>query len=222
MSSAAETLCEHARDDQEKISDLLSRAINLSAILRQKSVTSWLKQELGGFDPSTELPVYRQNLHGTLVAWMPGQGWIEAPVSNEMRQEVSEFELRDGIRELERAYARNRRAGGQRLDLSEERVAELQARTQLDTRLNMAVPNEAIGQVLESVRLVVGMWAQSLVDAGLAKESNQLTAEDRQTADELSAKLPEYMDQASEQALERMAAMKTKQGGFLSRMFGRA
>ncbi|MBA1149072.1 hypothetical protein H0Z60_18640 [Ectothiorhodospiraceae bacterium WFHF3C12] len=222
MSSAAETLCEHARDEQERVSDLLSRAINFAAILRQKPVTNWLKQELGGFAPEADLPCYRQHLHGTLVAWMPGQGWIEAPVSNEMRAEVSEFELREGIRELERAYERNRRSGGQRLDLPEARVQELRAKTQLDTRLNMAVPNDAIGQILESVRLVVGMWAQSLVDAGLTKEPSQFTAEDRQSAEALSAKLTEYMEQASEQAVERMAAMKTKQGGFFSRMFGRA
>lgn len=222
MSSAAETLSELARDEQERVSDLLSRAINLSTILRQKPMTQWLKQELGGFPEEVDLPCYRRDLHGTLVAWMPGQGWIEAPISNEIRDEVSAFELRAGIRELERAYERNRRSGGQRLDLPEQRVAELQAKTRLDTRLNMAVPNEAIGHVLESVRLVVAQWADALAEAGLAKEAAQFTDDDRKAAVAITERLPEFMAQASAQAVERMAAMKSRQGGFLSRMFGRA
>jgi hypothetical protein len=221
VSSAAESLCEHARDDQEAVSDLLSRAISFATILRQKPVTNWLKKELSGFGPEDELPSYRCGLHGTLVAWMPGHGWVEAPISDDMRQQVSEFELRDGIRELERAFQRNRRSGGQRLDLPDARVAELQAKTHLDTRLNMAAPNDAIGQVIESARLVVDLWAQALVDAGLTQEPGQFKPEDRQKADEISAQLPEFMALAAERAPERVASMRGQQGGFLSRMFGR-
>jgi len=218
----AQALFELAQDEDEKVSDVLTRALSLSSILRQKPVTAWLKSELGGFDAEAPLPDYRCKLSGTLVAWMPGQGWIEAPISNEVRAEVSEFELRDGIRELERSHIRNKRTGGQRLDLPENRLAELRQRTNLDTRLNMAVPNEAVGQVIEAARVVVRLWAEALVEAGLYKENNAFEAEDRQLALTVSERLSEFISMAAEEAPQRVAAARVQQGGFLSRLFGRA
>lgn len=218
----AQALYELAQDDDEKVSEVLTRALSLSSILRQKPVTTWLKYELGGFDADAPLPEYRQKLTGTLVAWMPGQGWIEAPVSNEIRAEVSSFELRTGVRELERSYARNKRTGGQRLDLPDERLAELRERTHLDTRLNMAVPNEAVGQVVEAARVVVRLWAQALLEAGVPGDSKTFDAEHRQLAGTVSERLDEFIAMAAEEAPQRVAASRVQQGGFLSRLFGRA
>lgn len=60
--------------------------------------------------------------------------------------------------DVERAFNENSRTGGQRVDFTPERLAELQETTRLSTRLALAVPSQSFAMAVLGVREALRLW----------------------------------------------------------------
>ncbi|PWG65466.1 AbiTii domain-containing protein [Spiribacter halobius] len=222
MASAVESVQAQARDQEQPLEDVLQRAIFLASVLRLKQMGAWLRQELEGFADGAEVPAYRRNIEGTLLAWMPANGWVQAPISEQMAADAHSLDLRDPSPSLEQQVRRNRRAGGLRLDPDPEREKALRARTQLDTRLTFAVTTTELAAVPESVREIIVLWTTDLLDLGLVGENMVFSRNERDSVAHLDESLADYAERAQGPARERAAALRAQKGGLLGRLFGRA
>lgn len=223
MASAIESIHEQARDDDEAVTAVLTRAVYLATVLRQKRIAEWLKHELRGYEAEDELPHYRRDVRGLLLAWMPGKDWIEAPVLDSIHEEVARTEIRDSAHDVEQTYLRTRRHGNHRVELSEAHQQVLKEKTNLDARLNLALPSQELAQILQTLRITVELWTADLIEAGLESEGMAFSAADREAATPLAERLDDYLARAAEQARPRAAAMSAAAGtggGFLRRLFG--
>jgi len=221
MASAIESVQAQVRDREQALEDALQRAIFLASVLRQKAIGSWLRQELEGFGDDAALPAYRQAVTGTLLAWMPANGWVQAPISEGMASDAQGVDVRDPAPSLEQQVRRHRRAGGLRLDPDPEREKALRARTQLDTRLAFAVTTHDLAVVPEAVREIIGMWTTDLLDLGLVGENMVFSRGERESAAHLDESLADYLTRAMEPARVHADALRAQKGGILGRLFGR-
>jgi hypothetical protein len=223
VASAVEALYEQARDDDETVTDILTRAVYLSTVLRHKPITDWLKHELRGYEPDETLPVYRCDVPGLLLAWMPGKDWIEAPILESVHQDVARTRIHDGVHELEQTYARTRRHGNYRIDLPQAQQEAIKARTKLDTRLNLALPSRELARILQTLRITVELWTADLMEADLKTDGMTFTAAEREAVMPLAGRLDDYLARATEQAPARAEVMSSGPGtgrSFLRRLFG--
>lgn len=220
MTSVIESIHQQMQDRDADLPHVVPRAVFLSSVLRQKPVTAWLKRELDGYSADDPVPPYRHAVGATLAAWMPGQGWIEAPVSDSARQNLSHFDLREGLPDLHQAYRKSLKPGGQRLDIEGDRLKELQTLTNLDTRLSLAVPTAAFARVVHTVRIAVLLWTEQLMKAQIVGQGMVFSDEERAAAAPVTEQLDELLEHAVAGAHEHVETAKASRGGFLSRLIG--
>ncbi len=224
MASTIESIHQQTRDSEEPLTEVATRAVYLATVLRQKPVTDWLKCELRGYAEDDEPPAYRRHVKGTLVARLPGQGWIDAPVLDPLHDEVARTDLRESIHALEQLHARSRRTGNYRLEFPEKHQAELKTRVNLDSDLNLLLSSGSLGHILETLRLTIGFWTEDLLKAKLQGDGLSFRLEDRQAAAPLGERLDDYMQRAAAEASARVAAAQasaTANAGFFGRLIGR-
>jgi len=225
VSSVIETLIEETRDSSTYVGDLATRARFLASTLRQKPVSEWLRQELDGYPEDAPVPVpYRQTSGGVLVAWRPGMGWVEAPITDAVNERLSRFEIRDGIRDLESNAMHQ--AGKRQMDipveLPEERQLELRVETRLDTRLALVVPARNLQVLLATLRLGIRRWAEGLAAAGLQGSGTSFSKEDRSVAAAITDELDSLIEAAHAEARQQQAKSESagQAGSFFSRLLG--
>lgn len=222
MASAIESVQAQARDRAQPLEDVLQRAVFLASVLRLKQIGAWLRQELEGFADDATLPDYRREVDGTLLAWMPANGWVQAPISEAMAVAAHSLDLRDPAPSLEQQLQRHRRAGGLRFTPDPARELSLRKRTQLDTRLAFAVATHDLATVPETAREMILLWTTDLLDLGLVGENMVFNRTERDAVVHLDGALADYAARADEPARERAAALRAQKGGLLGRLFGRA
>lgn len=220
MASVIQLLHEQAQGDDTALAEMMPRALFAARVLRQQPVVDWMRLESSGYEGDVSLPPYRKGVCGTLVAWMPGQGWAEAPVNVKEVHGLSCSDLYESLSDLEEQYKKNRSSGGIRVDLSEDRQSELQQATGIQTRLALAVPSMAHAQALEAVRIIIGHWAQDLLDVDVKGDGMTFSEDERAAAEGVADKLEGYFEEATEQAREHVKAQADKPG-FFGRLFGR-
>lgn len=79
MSAPVDHLQERVVDASESLADLMPSAITLAMMLRHRNIATWLRAEFEGYDKAAELPTYRHDVNGHIVARSPQYGWIPAP-----------------------------------------------------------------------------------------------------------------------------------------------
>lgn len=221
MTLVIHSIHEQASNLERGLEDLVSRAFFAASVLGQKPVRAWLKCERDGYAADDPVPGYRQNTRARLIAWFPGRDWVEAPISDELNDAVTAFALHEGIGAIERAYAESRKTVGQRLDLSEERQAELRRQVNMDCKLALAVPSLAFARTLEGVRLAIDLWSRQLIDAGVKGRGTSFSNEERAIAKELSEGLPDLLAEATAAADRQLAATEQRHSGLLTRLLGK-
>lgn len=221
MSLVIHSIYEQAGNLESGLDDLVSRAFFAASVLGQKPVRTWLKCERDGYAANEPVPGYRHNAKATLLSWFPGRGWAEAPISEELNDAVTAFDLHDGIGAIERAYVECRKTGAQRLDLSEERQAELQHLANIDSKLCLAIPSLAFARTVEGVRCAIGLWSRQLIDAGVKGRGTSFSNEERAIAKELGERLPDLLAEATATADRQLAATEPLRGGLLTRLLGK-
>lgn len=221
MSSSIAELRQLIDDPESDLSGLLSRAVLLSNLLKQKNITAWLKKEMGGYGESNPLPDYRLGACGTLVAWFPGQGWAEAPIERAQTDEgLLCYSLYQSLPDIEAAFNENSRTGGQRVDFTPEKLSALQEQTRLNTRLALAVPSRSFALALLGARETLRLWIERLASLGLPQDAHRFTDDERTLVAEADAALPELLAKGTAQAQIEAANFKPKKKGFLGRLLG--
>jgi hypothetical protein len=221
MTTVIESIHAQSHESEAAVSDILSRALLVSSVLGQKNVSAWLKRERDGYSPDEPVPEYRRLRKATLVAKRPGVGWVEAPVTDEVNDALTGFELRQSIAQLEADYAQSQKTGGRRLDLPEERQREIRAQIKLDAQLGLAVPLQAYARALEGVRAAIDLWTAELMQAGIAGQGTSFRREEREAARGVGERLDELLAAAAAEAEKRSVLVTTTGAGLLARLLGR-
>ena len=68
MSAAVDHLDERLRDDGESLEEIMPSAITLAMMLRHRTMASWMRIEFDGYSDTSELPPYRRDVPGHIVA----------------------------------------------------------------------------------------------------------------------------------------------------------
>lgn len=221
MASVIQSIHEQMQSKDANLALLVPRTVILASLLRQKNVATWLKRELEGYADGDVLPEYRRAENATLVAWMPGQGWIKAPVADQVSKKTSRFDLYDGIQQFEKNYAKIRKAGGQRIDPGEKQLKELQQLTNLDVQLCLAVPADAYARVLLAVRIAIGIWTKTLMHRGIEGKGMVFSNREREAAGSITERLDELLAEAGKEATRAAEAARASHGSILSRLLGK-
>lgn len=217
MASGVQIISVQSQDIRQPVAELLSRALFTAKTLRQTSMVEWMKRESQGYGADDALPAYRCGVSGELVAWMPGHGWIEAPVDGERDETLGRTCFFASINELEKEFLKNRSSGGLRVDFSEQRLREVQQQTNLKTRLALAAPAIAYAKTLETVRGVIRLWSADLLELGVTGMPTSDRETERQAAASVCNFLDDYIARSREEAVE-WAEQAAKKPGFFKRM----
>ncbi|SEP09102.1 hypothetical protein [Aquisalimonas asiatica] len=220
MASVLETLRDRAVDNAANPGDVLADALFYATVLRQKPVCNWLKRERDGYPDTETVPDYRKGNDATLVAWRPGVGWIEAPITDGQRQASAIFTLREELPTIVRQEAQIRKAGGKRLDMPPHEEYRLQSQTSLSTRLSLVVPASAYVRVLTAVRGAIALWAEALLEAGVRGHGSSFSREDRAASEAVTAELEALLTRADNQAGHLLEQAQPR--SLLSRLFAGA
>lgn len=219
MSTGVEIIEQQSNDPHFSVAELLSRALFTAKTLQQTPFVEWMKRENDGYTKDTPLPEYRTGLTGTLVAWMPGHGWIQAPVDNATDADLSHTDFFAGIGDLEKEFVENRRSGGLRVDFTAERLAEVQKITSLQTRMALAIPASAHARTLETVRGVIRLWSADLLELGVTGMPTSDREKEREAAEPVKQRLKDYLSRANDEAGE-WAEKASQKPGLFKRMLG--
>jgi len=222
MASIIESIHQHAQDPQHDLVDLLTRGIFAATALRESRFRAWLTCERDGYQPDQAIPLYRKGSDAVLLAWRPGLGWIEAPISEGQRKQVSTYALSAGIPALLEDYAEMLKKGGRRRTLSPEEQAAMAKLTNLDTELCQVIPAAVVTHAVLTARFGILKWSEALLEAGVRGQGSSFTAEERATATAVGGRFDELLAQAEEMASASVVRQGSKQPGFLSRLLGRA
>ncbi|WP_435104993.1 hypothetical protein [Arhodomonas sp. AD133] len=221
MACVITSIRDEASHEDVELARVLQRTVLMATALRTKAVTAWLKSELNGYPPDARLPVYRRGQNATLIAWMPGQGWAAAPISPTLAKELGDYELRTGVEALERDEAKRNPREPPRIEFDDEHLRAMQQRIGLDARLSLALPPNAVAEVLDTVRQTIVAWSDALLEAGVQGDGSVFSDSERHTASEVAEHLDELISEAHETAQRLVAERQNRHGGFLSRLFGR-
>lgn len=202
-----------------RVAALMQRAILLATVLRTRHTLDWLKTELGGYAHDATLPGYRRGGGGVLIAWRPGDGWIQAPVSPAMASRLAQFQLRTGVEALETQIEEQGPRGAARMEFDGDELAALQKEARLDTRLSLALPQTAIPTVLETARQGLIAWADAMLEAGVEGEGSAFSREERALAEPIDQGFDGLLKIAVERGRAQAAASSSRRRGFLSRLF---
>lgn len=221
MASSIEEIRELVDDPESDLAGLLSRAALLATALKQRQVATWIRHELSGYGEGDELPGYRQGACGTLVAWFPGQGWAEAPIERaSVKDGLLCYAVYQPLPDVERAFNENSRTGGQRVDFTPERLAELQETTRLSTRLALAVPSQSFAMAVLGVREALRLWIDRLISLEAPRDAHKFSQTQCERAHPADEELPTLLGAATETARTAAATLKPRRKGLLGRLLG--
>lgn len=218
MESVIQTLRELASAEDTRLGDLIDKALFHATVLQQKPITHWLHLERDGYPQDADVPAYRLAESTTLIAWRPGVGWVEAPVTEDQTSGLTGVELRTDIPALLRKRAETRKAGMHRVDLDESHEQQLRNSTQLDTRLALVVPASAYERILDTVHIAIRIWCERLLEAGIQGHGSAFSREEKELARPVADELESILAEAG---AEQAQLPPPKAPGLMARLFGR-
>lgn len=219
MSAPVDHLQERVADASENLADIMPSAITLAMMLRHRNVATWLRTEFEGYDTSSELPAYRHDVYGHIVARSPQYGWIPAPVDQQQLQQFGHLDLRDNVHTLEEACLNCRKGNGHRISLPGDQLLELQQKINLSAELAINLSRSTYCSVLKTIRGSLYLWTQAILESGLSGDRNTFAAEERARVACLDNPTRFWREAMS--SLDDLPVPNVREAGFLERMFGR-
>lgn len=205
MSAAIESIQEQTYDADVSLTDIVSRAVSLSSLLRLKPLTLWLRHELSGYPDNEAVPVYRRGMSANLVI-RKGDEWVQAPISKAVREKVGYYDQRASISEVELAVMPGRRHERVYATVIPAKQKALRKLTRMDATFHASVSPESNSHVISALRAAIGFMTQDLLDLGLDQESMIFSEQDRLKALALNDRLEDYFLRAHARATENEAA----------------
>jgi AbiTii-like protein len=220
MSAAVEHLEERLKDGNELLEEIMPSAITLAMMLRQRTMAAWMRTEFDGYGDPSDLPPYRRDIVGHIVARSPQYGWIPAPMDDSQKQEIGRRNMVEGVKSLEKTCLKCKKGTGNRIVFDKEEMARIQSEINLSAELAITVSRDSYGKLLRVVRSALYLWCQDLMAAGIGGEHNSYSAEERQSAAHLDN--PELFWRRALENNGDLPIPDVREVGFFDRFFGRA
>jgi hypothetical protein len=220
MSAAVEHLTERLQDRSESLETIMPSAITLAMMLRQRTMASRLRKEFDGYSDPTDLPPYRRDLGGHIVARSPQYGWIPAPISDKQKQELGHRDMLEGVKSLEKTCQGCKKGTGSRIGLDKEEMAILQSKINLTAELAITISRDSYNTLLRVIRSAMYLWCQELMAAGIGGDHNSYSAQERQRVAHLDD--PELFLRQAMESNGDLPIPDVREVGFFDRFFGRA
>lgn len=219
MSAAVDHLDERLRDDGESLEEIMPSAITLAMMLRHRTMASWMRIEFDGYSDTSELPPYRRDVPGHIVARPPQYGWIPAPVDDKQKQDFGHRDMPEGIKSLEKTCMACKKGTGHRIVFDKEEMATLQAHINLTAELAIAISRDSYNKLLRVVRCALYLWEQELMEHGLSGDHNSYSTQEREKVAHLDD--PEKFWRKALEDNADLPIPDVRETGFFERFFGR-
>lgn len=220
MSAAVEHLAERLQDGNELLEEIMPSAITLAMMLRQRAMATWMRTEFDGYGGPAELPLFRCNIAGHIVARSPQYGWIPAPVDDQQKQEFGRRNMLEGVKSLEKTCLSCKKGTGSRIGFNKEEMALLQSQINLKAELAITISRDSYAKLLRVVRSALYLWCQELMAAGIGGDHNSYSAQERESAAHLDD--PERFWRQAMESNNDLPIPDVREVGFFDRFFGRA
>ncbi len=219
MSAPVDNLQARLLDASETLAELMAPAITLATMLHHRRMAAWMRREHEGYAPEANLPGYRYDVRGQIMARSPQYGWIPAPVDRYQLAQFGRLNLYDGVAVLERACMNGRKGNSQRVTLPPAELQNLQQKLNLSAELAINLSRDHYCDIIRTIRGALYLWTLALVDAGLTGDHNGLTAEEQERAARLDQ--PDHFWREAMVSLQKLPIPAVREARFLERMFGR-
>jgi len=219
MSASVEHLQERLQDQGDLLQEVMPQAITLAMMLRHRTMAAWMRTEFDGYKDTTELPPYRRDIPGHIVARSPQYGWIPAPLDDRQKKDYGHRDLADGVKSLEKTCLALKKGTGSRIVFDKEEMVALQGHINLTAELAITISRISYCKLLRVVRGALYLWCQELLALGFGGEHNSYSSDERAQAAALDD--PERFWR---QALEDDGSLPipdVREVGFFDRFFGR-
>lgn len=220
MSTSVDHLLERTQDSSDLLADITPSAITLATMLRHRKMAAWLRAEFDGYTDKAITPPYRLDLPGHIVAKSPQYGWIPAPVNEQQTKEFGHLDILEGTKALEQVCLNCKKGNGNRVLLEQSDMASLQKQINLSAELAINISREVYCRLLRTVRAAIYLWANALMEAGVAGEHNHYTPEERKLVEHLDD--PQTFWRQAMDQLDNLPVPDVRELGLLERVFGRA
>ncbi|MFW5824452.1 MAG: hypothetical protein ACOCVV_05770 [Marinobacter sp.] len=220
MPAPIDHLQERLTDASENLAEIMPSAITLAMMLRHRTMASWLRAEFEGYDQAAELPAYRHDVNGHIVARSPQYGWIPAPIDKHQLEQFGHLDLREGIPQLEKTCMNCKKGNGHRIALPGDQLLDLQHKINLSAELAINISRSTYCDVLKTIRGTIYLWTQGILESGLTGDHNSFSREEKERAACLDN--PTRFWRESMTSLEQLPVPNVREAGFLERVFGRA
>lgn len=220
MSAPVDHLQERVADSSELLADIMPSAITLAMMLRHRSMAAWLRAEFEGYEENGDLPAYRHDVNGHIVARSPQYGWIPAPIDKHQLEQFGHLDLRDGVQALEKTCLNCKKGNGHRIALPPEQLADLQHKINLSAELAINISRSTYCTVLRTIRGTLYLWTREVLESGLSGEHNSFSNEEKERVAGLDN--PTRFWREAMASLDELPVPDVREMGFLERMFGRA
>lgn len=220
MPAPVNHLEERLRDAGDPLTEIMPAAITLAMMLRQRNMAAWLRVEFEGYGAEADLPPYRRGIAGHIVAQSPQYGWIPAPVDAAQNSELGRLDLAEGVKGLEKTCLACKKGSGRQIALDPEHLATLQTRINLKAKLAITVSRSSYSDLVRTIRSVIYLWCQALIEEGAGGEHNSFTAAERAAVAHLDDPT-RFRDLAMAEA-GNLPVPGVREAGFFERVFGSA
>lgn len=219
MSAPVDHLQARVVDASEHLADIMPSAITLAMMLRHRNIASWLRAEFDGYDAANELPAYRHDVNGHIVARSPQYGWIPAPVDARQLRQFGHLDLRENISDLEHTCLNCKKGNGHRISLPGDQLLDLQQKINLSAELAINISRSTYCEVLKTIRASLYLWTQAIMESGLTGDHNTFSKEEKERVACLDN--PTRFWREAMRTLDTLPVPNVREAGLLERMFGR-
>ncbi|GGY75125.1 AbiTii domain-containing protein [Marinobacter zhanjiangensis] len=219
MSAPVDRLQERVVDASEPLADIMPSAITLAMMLRHRNTASWLRSEFEGYDQAAELPGYRHDVNGHIVARSPQYGWIPAPIDRHQLRQFGHLDLRDDVPGLEQTCLNCKKGTGHRISLPGDQLLELQHKINLSAELAINISRSTYCQLLKTIRGSLYLWTSAILEAGLSGDHNAFSQDEKEKVACLDN--PDRFWREAMASVDDLPVPGVREAGFLERMFGR-
>lgn len=219
MAAPIEHLDERLQDQSELLEEIMPSAITLAMMLRQRKMASWMRTEFDGYSDPSDLPPYRRDIAGHIVARSPQYGWIPAPLDDQQKQDFGHRDMLEGVKSLEKTCLSCKKGTGSRIVFDKEEMASLQAQINLKAELAITISRTSYAKLIRVVRSALYLWCQELMAEGIGGDHNSFSVKERESAAHLDD--PEHFWRQALESNGDIPVPDVREVGFFDRFFGR-
>ncbi len=172
--------------------NILRKAHVIASTLQFGEFDEWIKSELNGYSPNSDVPEYRSVI-GAVKAWVPSNGWVPVvPPSEDFERLFCNRKLGDPISEI---IEMAKKAQGTAVycypALLNKSLNDLCKMVE-PVQFAMHVSSHQLSVIVEQVKNTVLEWTIRLVNAGVLGEEKGFSSSEKESAQSLPQTINNY------------------------------